>query len=525
MPIPLQVVKCYKYIDSQQKQFIEELRELVKIPNVSSSSEARKYVDSAIKWLQARLVRTGFSVELKNTDNKVLPELLSISQTNIPPVILATLGNDRRKKTLLYYCHLDVFKVQSDKWGADPFVLREEKNGKLYGRGTAKMKGPLLCFLHAVDTYQALEINLPINIKIICGQVSLLKSMNECKSLGLADMLQSLRTGFLTNIDCMLMTDGQWTGITYPCILYACRGVCYFNLSIEGLTEDLNSGEYGGVVQEPLQDLIYIVNHLVDKSGTLVIPGLDKDMVQVTPDEEKIYSQLKLNIQEYKKDSGIRKLSHDTSLSQSLMHAWRYPSFNLHYVNTLPPCDCPVNLKIPKTAQARFSIRYEVENLCDIPNKIWVLVYTSLDFYTIILMQLYAYLKRIVPDQTPKKVCRLICDHLNKVLKLRNSPNRARLRMEDSLRPWIADHRHWSYEAAKNASKQVYKDPANLVREGNAYPALLEFQQIMPKTNILLLPLVSGDANINKDEECITLRCYMEGTKLIANYFYNLSIC
>ncbi|XP_046592015.1 cytosolic non-specific dipeptidase-like [Neodiprion lecontei] len=314
-----------------------------------------------------------------------------------------------------------------------------------------------------------------------------LQSMNECKSLGIAEMLQSLRTGFLTNIDCMLMTDGQWTGNTYACILYGCRGVCYFNLTIEGLIEDLDSGEYGGIVQEPLQDLIYIVNHLVDKSGTLVIPGLDKDMAQVTPDEEKIYSQLKLNIDEYRKDSGIRKFSHDTSLSQSLMHAWRYPSFNLHYVNTVPPCECPVNLKIPKTAQARFSIR-------------------------------------IVPDQTPEKVCRLICDHLNNVLKLRNSPNRARLRMEDSLRPWIADYRHWNYEAAKLASRQVYKDPANLVREGNSYRALLEFQQIMPKTNILLLPLVSGEANIHKDEECITLRCYMEGTKLIANYFYNLSI-
>lgn len=72
--------------------------------------------------------------------------------------------------------------------------------------------------------------------------------------------------------------------------------------------------------------------------------------------------------------------------------------------------------------------------------------------------------------------------------------------------------------------QQVYKDPANMVREGNPHASLLEFRKVMPKTNILLLPLVNSEANVHKDGENISLRCYIEGTKLLASYFYNLSV-
>lgn len=66
MPIPPQVIQCYKYIDSKQKDFVKELRELVSIPNISSNSGARSHVDTVIKWLEARLVLAGFRVDMKS---------------------------------------------------------------------------------------------------------------------------------------------------------------------------------------------------------------------------------------------------------------------------------------------------------------------------------------------------------------------------------------------------------------------------------------------------------------------------
>ena len=69
---------------------------------------------------------------------------------------------------------------------------------------------------------------------------------------------------------------------------------------------------------------------------------------------------------------------------------------------------------------------------------------------------------------------------------------------------------------------QVYKEEASLIREGNGYPTLLKIRDALPKRNILILPIVNCEANIHTEEENISLRCYIEGTKLIASYFYAL---
>lgn len=69
----------------------------------------------------------------------------------------------------MYYCHLDVVEVTRELWTTDPFELIE-RDKILYGRGTAKMKGPLLCFIHAIETYKAQGLDIPVNVKIFCGE-------------------------------------------------------------------------------------------------------------------------------------------------------------------------------------------------------------------------------------------------------------------------------------------------------------------------------------------------------------------
>lgn len=87
--------------------------------------------------------------------------------------------------------------------------------------------------------------------------------MYECKSKGLSNILEDLKTTFLPNIDCVLLTESHWLGKDYPCIVYGMRGVCYFNLTAEGPRMNLSSGDFGGVIREPMQDLLSILNRYV----------------------------------------------------------------------------------------------------------------------------------------------------------------------------------------------------------------------------------------------------------------------
>ena len=68
MPIPLDVVKCYKYIDLHSKSYVEELKEIVKIPNVSSDPDCKNHLSTAIKWTSTRLKQLGFNILLKEPD-------------------------------------------------------------------------------------------------------------------------------------------------------------------------------------------------------------------------------------------------------------------------------------------------------------------------------------------------------------------------------------------------------------------------------------------------------------------------
>jgi acetylornithine deacetylase len=59
--------------------------------------------------------------------------------------------------------HTDVVPVDGQQWTTDPFVVAE-RDGKLYGRGTADMKGFLACVLAAVPDFLRRSLTVPIHL-------------------------------------------------------------------------------------------------------------------------------------------------------------------------------------------------------------------------------------------------------------------------------------------------------------------------------------------------------------------------
>ena len=59
--------------------------------------------------------------------------------------------------------HTDVVPVDGQTWSSDPFVM-SERGGRLYGRGTADMKGFLACVLAAVPDFVKRQLAVPIHL-------------------------------------------------------------------------------------------------------------------------------------------------------------------------------------------------------------------------------------------------------------------------------------------------------------------------------------------------------------------------
>ena len=59
--------------------------------------------------------------------------------------------------------HTDCVPVTDQAWDTDPFTLTE-RDGRLYGRGSADMKGFVACMLASVPAYMRRSLNVPIHL-------------------------------------------------------------------------------------------------------------------------------------------------------------------------------------------------------------------------------------------------------------------------------------------------------------------------------------------------------------------------
>lgn len=76
--------------------------------------------------------------------------------------LYATIGPDDRGGYILSG-HTDTVPVDGQDWASAPFVLTQ-KEGKLYGRGTADMKGFLACCLAKVPAMVKADLQVPIHL-------------------------------------------------------------------------------------------------------------------------------------------------------------------------------------------------------------------------------------------------------------------------------------------------------------------------------------------------------------------------
>ena len=76
--------------------------------------------------------------------------------------LFATIGPTDRAGIALSG-HTDVVPVDGQAWTVDPFVLTE-KNGRLYGRGTADMKGYIASVLAAVPEFARRPRRQPVHL-------------------------------------------------------------------------------------------------------------------------------------------------------------------------------------------------------------------------------------------------------------------------------------------------------------------------------------------------------------------------
>ena len=99
--------KFFRHVQNSTQQYINELREAVSIPSVSSDLSTHLVdIIRMQKWTQDYVIKLGGTAELYPN-----PKGMDEDENELPPILLAEFraGSDAEgKKTVCCYAHLDV---------------------------------------------------------------------------------------------------------------------------------------------------------------------------------------------------------------------------------------------------------------------------------------------------------------------------------------------------------------------------------------------------------------------------------
>jgi len=297
------------YARQNQPRFLKELKDLLRIPSVSTLPENKGDCRRAAEFILAELTRIGF-------------EHARLIDTTGHPLVYADWLHAPGKPTGLFYGHYDVQPVDPvGEWTTPPFEP-SERDGNLYARGAADDKGQVWAQIKGLESLMSAYGKLPINVRII------FEGDEEVGGEGIAAFVASKPPEL--KADFALISDTELFAPGLPTLCVGLRGMIYTELEVRGAKTDLHSGMYGGAAPNPFIALAQIIAKLKDENGHILIPGFYDGIIPPSPEELKAWRSLPFDEEHYRKtEVGSRSLVGEAGYSV-LERTWARPTLDVH---------------------------------------------------------------------------------------------------------------------------------------------------------------------------------------------------
>lgn len=244
---------------------IADLQRLVAIPSVSSLPEHDDDVLAAAEEV-ARLLRGAGCPEVQ------------LLEAGGKPAVHGHFPAPEGQPTVLLYAHYDVQPTGDvDEWTSEPFAATE-RDGRLFGRGTADDKGGFAVHLAAL---RAFDGKPPVGVKLF------IEGEEELGSPTIQAMLDKYPDELAADV--YVVADAINWEIGTPSLTTMLRGLVDATVTVSTLETPLHSGAYGGVVPDALTALSRLLATLHDERGNVAIEGLvSSDDVGIDYSEERL---------------------------------------------------------------------------------------------------------------------------------------------------------------------------------------------------------------------------------------------
>ncbi len=447
-----------QYAHEHREQFLEDLKELVRIPSVSTDPEHTKDMHLAAEWVANKLKTIGM-------------QNVQIFPTQRHPIVFGEYHvPSNSAPTVLIYGHYDVQPAEPlELWESQAFVP-EQRGDSLFGRGASDMKGQVVATIDAINSIMK-QGSLPVNVKFMVegeeeiGSPSLNTFLKEH-----ADLLRS---------DFALNPDTGMIAADVPTITYGLRGMAYFELRVYGPAHDLHSGLFGGVVRNPAIAICELIAGMHDAAGRITLPGFYNSVRPLEPDEHEELTRLPTDEDFYLKQTGAPALWGEQGYTPAEQVGAR-PTLDVHGLLS-GFTGSGSKTVIPAWAMAKISMR-------------------------------------LVPDQDPKAVEQQIRQYLEEhsdktirweLIDLAGAPASVTNRDLPAV------------QALYKALETVWGKAPVYRREGGSVPVTADMDETLGIESVLTgfgLP----EDNIHAPNEKLSLSTWYRGIDTLIHFFYNL---
>lgn len=451
------VNKALNYVRENHGKFLNELKEFVAIPSISTLDENKADMGRAAEWVASQLR----SLNMNN---------VQIMPTGGHPVVYGEwLGAGKNAPTIMIYGHYDVQPVDPiELWTSDPFDM-VTRGDYVFARGTTDMKGQVVASLKAVEAIVRTG-EAKVNIKW------LIEGEEEIGSMNLGEFIKNNKE--LLACDFCLNPDAGMIAPDKPSITTGLRGLAYFELKVFGPNRDLHSGLFGGMVHNPAQALIELVAGMHDKNGKITLPGFYDKVRKLSKKEREDFKRLPTTNKELITMTGVPAL-------------WGEPQF------------------IPsERVGARPTL--EVNGLLS--------GFTGQGAKTVLPAWAMAKIScRLVPDQTPEQVEKQMRAYLKKNAP---KTIKWELTMINSAGAALTETDSVGVQALAKALETVWGKPPYFKREGGSIGSVVLLQKYIGADSLLTgfgLP----DDNAHSPDERMHLPTWYKGIEAFTHFFNN----
>jgi acetylornithine deacetylase/succinyl-diaminopimelate desuccinylase-like protein len=449
-----------EYAQQNQQRFLGELKDLLRIPSVSTAPEHKDDVRRAAEFVANDLRRIGM-------------ENVEIIATKGHPLIYCDWLHAPGKPTVLCYAHYDVQPAEPlNEWISPPFEPTE-RNQNIYARGAVDDKGQLWMEIKAIEALmRGHNGKLPLNVKFI------IEGEEEVGGESIAAYVRKEKSKL--KADFALVCDTELFAPNLPTLCVGLRGLVYTEIEAQGAKTDLHSGMYGGAAPNPLFALIEVISKLKDSKGRILIPGFYKGVKTPTKDELKAWKRLPFNEEHYRKtEVGSKVLTGEPGYSV-LYRTWARPTLEVH---GMPGGFVATGAKtvIPARASAKVSMR-------------------------------------LVPNQDPDDVLK---KYTKFVKKLTPKGIELNIKVHSKGPACVVSTDNRYIKAATEAMHDVFKKQTVFIRSGGSIPIVTDFQDVL-KTPSVMMGFGLPDDNLHAPNEKFHIPNFYRGIESIIRFFERL---